>query len=136
MPVIPRMKRLVPMLICDDTPASIRFYTEVLGFQVTGRMDELGKSGWASLQQGGTQVMLASPHYFPDPIKVDGRYPQLVLYFYPDDVVELHQAVRDAGYEASDLVVRFYGMKEFELIDPSGHMLVFGQESDDEPTRE
>ena len=130
------MKDLVPMLICDDTQESIRFYTEVLGFGVSGRMDDVGKTGWASLNQGKTQIMLASPDYFPTAVKVDGRYPQMVLYFYPDDVEQLHQSVAENGWESTDLIVRFYGMKEFEVIDPSGHILVFGQETDDEPTLE
>ncbi len=125
---------LIPMLICDDTQQSIRFYTEVLGFTVTARMDDVGRSGWASLNQGNAQIMLASPSYFPQPVKVDGRYPQMVLYFYPEDVVALHAAVRAKGYEATELVVRFYGMREFEMLDPSGHVLVFGQETDDPAT--
>jgi catechol 2,3-dioxygenase-like lactoylglutathione lyase family enzyme len=37
------------MLMCDDVPASIAFYTEVLGLEVEGRMDRIGRSGWASL---------------------------------------------------------------------------------------
>ena len=122
------------MLICDDTQQSIHFYTNVLGFSVTGRMDDVGKTGWASLNHGPVQIMLASPNYLPDPVKVDGRYPQMMLYFYPDDVVALHQAVRDKGYQTTELVVRFYGMKEFEMLDPSGHVLVFGEDTDEEPT--
>ena len=34
-----KLKDLIPMLMCDDTRESIRFYTEVLGFTVTGRMN-------------------------------------------------------------------------------------------------
>ena len=37
----PVLKDMVPMLICDDVQASIRFYTEILGFTVTDRMDDL-----------------------------------------------------------------------------------------------
>ena len=50
------------MLICDDTQESIRFYTEVLGFTVTGRMDDVGKSGWASLNQGAEHAMAQAQH--------------------------------------------------------------------------
>ena len=129
-----RMNDLIPMLMCDDTQQSIAFYTEMLGFSVTGRMDDVGKSGWASLNQGATQIMLASPHGGSTPVKVEGRYPQMVLYFYPDDVEALHADLQSKGCLVSDLVVRFYGMKEFELLDPSGHVLVFGQDTDEPPT--
>ena len=129
-----KLKDLIPMLICDDVPESIRFYTEALGFTVTGRMDDVGKSGWASLNKGRVQLMLASPHHEPEPVKVGGRYPQAVYYFYPEDVVALRESVLKKGYEASDLRVTFYGMKEFEMVDPSGHHLLFGQETDEEST--
>ena len=124
-----KLKDMVAMLICDDTQESIRFYTDVLGFTVTDRMDNVGKTGWASLNHGDVQLMLASPDYIPEPRKSEGRYSQAMYYFYPDDVEQLHVDVRRRGLDATDLVVRFYGMKEFEMLDPSGHVLVFGQET-------
>ena len=127
---MPKLKDMVTMLICDDVQESIRFYSDILGFRVVDRMDHIGKSGWASISHGSVQIMLASPSYLLEPVKVEGRYPQLMLYFYPEDVVRLHGELCDAGYKPTDLVVRFYGMKEFELIDPSGHVLVFGEETD------
>ena len=129
-----RFKDLVPMLICDDVQESIEFYTEVLGFKVTGRMDDVGKSGWASLNHGSVQLMLASPHHHSEPVKVDGKYPQVLFYFYPEDVVALRESILQKGHKVSELFVRFYGMKEFEMLDPSGHILLFGQETDEEPT--
>ncbi|GAB5406765.1 MAG: VOC family protein [Aureliella sp.] len=122
-----RLKDMIAMLMCDDVQESIRFYTEVLDFTVTDRMDEVGKSGWASLNHGSIQLMLASPDYIAEPVKNQGRYSQSMYYFYPEDVQALHAAVTDAGYETTELTDRFYGMREFEMLDPSGHVLVFGQ---------
>ena len=121
-------KDLVPILICEDVQASIEFYTTVLGFSVTGREDELGKTGWASLNQGKVQIMLASPTYLPEPIKVDGYYPQALFYFYPENVENLHRALKEQGHKVGELAERTYGMKEFQMIDPSGHVLVFGED--------
>lgn len=132
--MVTQMKDMVAMLICDDVQDSIQFYTGVLGFQVANRMDTVGKSGWASLHNGNVQLMLASPDYIPEPQKSQGRYSQAMYYFYPEDVKGLHAQIRLSGIEVSDLAVRFYGMKEFEMLDPSGHVLVFGQETDDPPT--
>ena len=56
---------LVPMLMCDDVPRSIQFYTDVLGFDLAAHMDDVGKSGWASLRRGRAELMLASPTYIP-----------------------------------------------------------------------
>jgi len=123
-----KQKDLIPILICEDVQASIEFYTMVLGFSVTGREDDLGKTGWASLNQGSVQIMLASPTYLPDPIKVDGYYPQALFYFYPENVEALHTTLKEQGHEVGELTVRGYGMREFQMIDPGGHVLVFGED--------
>jgi len=128
--VTARLDNLVSMLMCDDVPASIAFYADVLGFEVKNRMDEVGKSGWAYLTHGGIDLMLASPTYVPESVKVDGRYPQHHLYFYTPDVAALRSVVVGNGHEATELVQRFYGMLEFEMVDPSGHVLVFGQDTE------
>ena len=125
---------LVTMLICDDVQQSIRFYTDALGFTVANRMDDVGKSGWASLNHGPVQIMLASPDHGPPPHKVDGQYSQAIYYFYPEDVVALRDSIVGKGHAVSDLRVSFYGMKEFDMLDPSGHILWFGQETDETST--
>lgn len=128
-----RLNDLIPMLICRDVPKMIDFYTGVLDFRIVNRMDDVGRSGWASLRNGRTQIMFASPSHIPVPDPGEEGHRQVMYYFYPEDVVKLHAAVRDAGYPCTDMVVRFYGMKEFELKDPEGHLLVFGQDTDEPP---
>ena len=124
-----RISGLVPMLMCEDVQEALAFYTDILGFEVRDRMDDVGRSGWASLEGGGARVMLASPTYVPAAPKVDGRHPQSLYYLYVDDVAALRASVVERGWPATDLVDRFYGMKEFETTDPAGHVLVFGQDT-------
>jgi hypothetical protein len=57
-----------------------------------------------------------------------------VYYFYPDDVAALHAAWKGKGLPVTDLRVTDYGMKEFELRDPDGYWLWFGQPSSDPVT--
>ena len=122
-----KLNEMVAILICDDVQVSIDFYVDVLGFSVVDRMDTIGKTGWASLSNGGVSLMLASPSYIPEPKKSEGRYSQAIYYFYPDDVAGLHAELRQRGLAVTDLTARFYGMREFEMLDPSGHVLLFGQ---------
>lgn len=131
-----RISELVPMLLCEDVQEVIAFYTDILGFEVRDRMDDVGRSGWASLQRGGARIMLASPTHIPPAPKIDGRHTQALHYLYVDDIAALHRSVTEGGWPATDLVVRFYGMKEFETADPAGHVLVFGQDTDEPPTPE
>lgn len=119
---------LVPLLMCADVQASIRFYTDVLGFEVTGRQDDVGATGFAALANGRARVMLASPTYVPKAPKVDGQYTQSNYYFYVEDAEALRQAITDRGWQATECVKRFYGLLEFEVVDPDGHVLLFGQD--------
>ena len=131
-----KLKDLIPILICEDVQKSITFYCDFLGFEVVDRMDDVGKTGWASLLNGDVQIMLGSASYLPEPKKTDGKYPQVQYYLYPEDVVAMRESILAKNYPVSDLAVWFYGMKEFELTDPDGHMIVFGQETDEPPTPE
>ena len=130
------MRELVPMLMCEDTQASIRFYTEVLGFKVEDRMDDVGSSGWAFLGRGRTRIMLASPTDIPAGVKVGGRFPQSLYYIYVSDAAALRASIVAKGVTASELTERFYRMREFEIVDPEGHVLVFGEDIDPPPTVE
>ncbi len=131
-----KLNDLIPILICEDVQKSIDFYCRVLDFEVADRMDDVGKTGWASLRNGRVQLMLGSPTYLPEPKKTDGKHPQAVYYFYPEDVVALRDSIIVKNEEVSELQVRFYKMKEFEMLDPDGHMLLFGQDTDEAPTPE
>ncbi len=57
-----------------------------------------------------------------------------MYYFYPDDVVALHGALGRKGIAVGDLCVTFYQMKESSCLDPDGHMLTFGQPTEEPPT--
>ena len=127
---------MIAMLICDDVQDSIAFYTENLGFSVIDRMDTVGKSGWASIRYGSVQLMLASHDYIPQQQKSEGRYSQAMYYFFPEDVQSLHADLQQRGLSVSELTARFYGMTEFEMLDPSGHVLVFGQDTNEKPAGE
>jgi uncharacterized glyoxalase superfamily protein PhnB len=58
------------------------------------------------------------------------------IYFYPENVVDLHAEAKRKEFQVSDLRVTFYGMKEFEVRDPDGHILWFGQKTDEPRTSE
>jgi uncharacterized glyoxalase superfamily protein PhnB len=118
---------LTPMLICADVQASIKFYTDVIGLEVDERMDDVGKSGWASVGRDGVHLMLASPTYFPDMPKVNDRYYQAQYYFYTDELDALREHIKAKGAETTEIIEQSYGMREFEMVDPDGHILIFGQ---------
>ena len=126
------------MLVCSDVQASILFYRDILGFEITERMDDVGLTGWASLTRGRNRIMLTSASYLKVPERNDdGRLESdVVNYFHCEDVVGIHAHLEKAGVSVSDFYVRFYGKKEIEFSDPDGRLLIFGEDTEEDPTPE
>ena len=133
-----RIGEHVPMLVCADVQASIRFYRDILGFEIADRMDDVGLTGWASLTRGPNRIMLTSASYLKAPEKnTDGSlHSDVIHYFHCEDVVGIHTHLKNAGVSVSEFFVRFYQKKEIEFRDPDGRLLIFGEDTDEEPTPE
>ncbi len=116
-----KMTRLIPILPVKSMPASVDFYCRMLGFELEDRNDDWG---WAMLRVGECRIMVDQSicHHQDMPR-------EMVLYLYPDNVVEYHQQVRSNGLDIPDLDTTFYGLTEFRLTDPDGNRLWIGQEA-------
>jgi len=122
-----KLNYLVPVLGVADVQRSIEFYRETLGFEVMNTYEPGGKLCWALLKCGDVRVMLSLSE--PGQKEKD-----VLLYFYPENVVELHFVLKSRELEISDLRVTFYEMKEFDFQDPDGYQMTFGQHTHDAPT--
>ena len=133
----PHFTDLVPMLVCNDVRRSLEFYTQQLGFQTVAFDKSIGTSGFATIEMGQIRLMLTSPSYYKAP-KAQPNEPltDTIYYFYTEDVVELKRTLTANGVPSTDFKVRFYGLKEIEVIDPDGRILIFGQDTDEPPTPE
>jgi len=126
------LTQLRPMLAVADLAATMGFYCGRLGFRCTGTFGS-PLPVWCELARDGVAIMFNAP---PDVEKDVPRRAKdyQIFYFNPSDVVALHGAWRESGVPVSDLRVTVYGMKEFELRDPDGYWLWFGQPTDEPPT--
>ncbi|MEO1008280.1 MAG: VOC family protein [Planctomycetota bacterium] len=123
------IRALAPILVCGDVQASIPFYRDLLGMAIADRDDAIGRTGWASLRLGQAHLMLASPTYLPEAPTMEGRYPQSLYYFFADDLEAIRRRLLGAGHAPGEITTRSYGMEEFEVVDPDGHMLIFGRDA-------
>jgi uncharacterized glyoxalase superfamily protein PhnB len=128
------LKNLIPMLNVSDIEASLKFYREALGFEAVSDLETIKQWRWATIRSGETELMLSQTESGPgldecvDP-QVSTAWPS-IFYFYPDDVARLYTRVIARGFEPTPLQDTIYGMREFSLRDPDGHMLSFGQDAD------
>ena len=128
-----RFSNLRPMLAVADLPATVRFYVERLAFNCNAMHGN--PPVWAEVERNGVSVMFNAPprecvvRDLPRSSKDDQ-----IFYFDVDDAAGLRSEFKARGVDVSDLRVAFYGMKEFEVRDPDGYWLWFGQTTDEPPT--
>ncbi len=127
-----KLHGMTPMLSVADIHESLNFYQGALEFERMNTDQELEEWKWALLKSGDVKLMLTQNGR---PVHPEGEHDfNTVFYFYPKDVTALHENLKQAGHAVTDLIVTFYGMKEFSLKDPDGHFLSFGQDTDEPPT--
>lgn len=126
-----RLNRLTPMLGVTDLKRTMAFYCDELGFRCIGTVGETDPV-WCHLERDGVRLMFNRPPEMtglPRPVR-DFQ----IFYAYTDDVAGLHAAWKAKGLPVTDLRVTVYQMKEFELRDPDGYWLWFGESTTEPPT--
>lgn len=129
-----KLKQLIPMLNVSNLEQSLTFYQRALEFEVVSDPGAVDEFRWATIRSGDVELMLSESNcHLPlkkgiDPQK-SSDWPT-VFYFYPDDVRSLHSQVTKAGFNPTTICETGYGMREFSIQDPDGHLLSFGEDSD------
>jgi len=122
------------MLNVSNLEKSLEFYESALGFKVVSAKEALKEYRLGILRSGDTELMLSETDADIGLSKNINPHENIswptIFYFYPDDVEELYEYVRNKGFMTTSLEVTFYGMKEFSLQDPDGHLLSFGQDTE------
>lgn len=126
-----RLEGATTLLEVFDVPTSIRFYREVLGFEVVMASGEGDDVGWALLRRDDAELMLNTAYETNDerPPAPDGArvaaHGDTTIFFGCRDVDAAYAELVDRGFELDAPVVRDYGMKQLYLHDPDGYGICF-----------
>jgi catechol 2,3-dioxygenase-like lactoylglutathione lyase family enzyme len=125
-----RLQQLTPMLSVSDLRRTVAFYCHELGFRCSGTFGDPDPM-WCHLERDGMRLMLNPP-----PAAEMAELPRRAKDFqvFPDNVASLHTDWKTKGLPVTNLRVTIYKMKEFELRDPDGYWLWFGQDTNEPPT--
>ncbi|MFN7933720.1 MAG: VOC family protein [Bryobacteraceae bacterium] len=109
------VKSSIPTLASNNLEESIAVY-QLMGFAVKSRNEE-----YAILHRDGVQI-----HLFA----CDGSVENAGCYLHTGDVQALHDEFAAAGVDRlGDVEAKPWKMTEFEVVDPSGNVVRFGQVS-------
>jgi uncharacterized glyoxalase superfamily protein PhnB len=127
----PNVQQAVPLFMVSDMQASIRYYVDGLGFEITKRWVVDGRLRWCWLQLGGAAVMLQEPfREGHDSWAPTGKVGEGVsIYFTCQDALAIYHQATGRGVTASRPFVG-NGMWVTSVADPDGYQLHF--ESDTE----
>ncbi len=128
-----RFASVTPNLIVRDVPRSLAFYRDVLGFTVQTTVPEQEPFVFVWLVRDGVPVFLnavgAAAEDYPD---AASRTPggTATLFFIVSAVDAFHDAIAGKAPVVMPLKTQFYGMREFAVTDPDGHLLTFAERVD------
>ncbi len=126
----PRIQGLAPLLQVFDMPASLAFYRDKLGFEVTGTSGQGDNSGWVMLQLNEVVLMLNTAYddderpAQPDMMRMTGHI-DTAIYFGCPEIDIMYEYMKSKGLEVDPPSLTGYGFKAIYLRDPDGFMLVF-----------
>ena len=122
-----------PLLMVYDMPTSLRFYRDILGFEIVSTSPKIREDyfHWVWLKQGQAEVMLNTAYEFDeerpaerDPART-AAHEDSCLYFGCPDVQAAYEELKRRGAPVNEPRVAPYGMTQMYLRDPDGYALCF-----------
>lgn len=123
-------KSNTPNLLVRDIDASTRFYRDVLGFSVGPTVPDAAPFVFVWMQRDEVGVFL-------NDIKAAADFPgaaerpaggTCTMFFIVTGVDEYYEQVRGAAKVLLPIKTQFYGMREFAVEDPDGHIITFAEQ--------
>jgi len=127
---MPQFTSVTPNLLVRDIDQSVAFYREVLDFTVKHTVPEEAPFVFVWLERDGVPVFLndskAAEHDYPGASSRPAGG-TATLFFIVSDVDDLHTTVAALTPVVMPIKTQFYGMREFAVEDPDGHLLTFAE---------
>lgn len=118
-----KVNDVMPTLSVGDLEEAVAYY-RAIGFLEEWTHPPGDSPTHVGLSLGSVNLMLAACSDPPETIQRQN------LYFFVEGIAAYHQWVQESlGESLPDLVDADYGMRDFSIRDPWGHLLTFGEES-------
>lgn len=125
-----RFSSITPNLLVRDVKKSTEFYRDVLGFTMGDTVPDKEPFVFVWMKRDEVSVFLndikAAEHDYP-PAAAMPQGGTAALFFIVTDVDGYHAKVAPKATVIMPLKTQFYGMREFAVTDPDGHIITFAE---------
>jgi len=125
------LQGMAPLFQVFDMPTAVKFYTEVIGFEVVSTSTPVGEHfDWALMRRGEIELMLNTAYEqdqrppCPDPPRIVA-HEDTSLYFGCPDVDALYAFLLTKQVAVQKPIITGYGWKALYVKDPDGYLLCF-----------
>ena len=125
-----RFTYVTPNLLCRDVAASLEFYRDVLGFTMGDTVPEQPPYVFVWMKRNDVSVFLNDIKAAEGEYEGAAQLPQggtACLFFVITGVDAYHALVAPKAKIVMPLKTQFYGMREFAVTDPDGHIITFAE---------
>ncbi len=117
----PKLESIAPVFAITDVQRARDFYTETLGFSIAFE--------WADEEGGPIRYVILRQNDCDLHLSQSETAHRAIAYFFMHGVEDYYETVKAAGATISqDLKDWPWNMREFEVTDPDGNRLIFGQD--------
>lgn len=126
----PPIGDLCPLLQVFDMRLSLRFYRELLGFEMVSSSSPGDNCDWCWIKLGNSHLMLNTAYEAdtrpprPDPQRV-AHHEDVSLYFACENADTVYAYLQSRGFKSEAPTIAPYGMKQLYLRDPDGYIICF-----------
>ena len=125
-----RFQSITPNLLVRDVRKSTAFYRDVLGFAIKQTVPDTEPFVFVWMERDGVPVFLndiaAAAHDYPEAATLPPGG-TAALFFVITGVDAYHAGVAPKANVVMPLKTQFYGMREFAITDPDGHLITFAE---------
>lgn len=124
------LRGLAPLLQVFDMPTSIKFYRDMLGFEIIHSSGQGDDVDWVLLSLNGIELMLNTAYEKSNrPSTIDASrksaHSDTIIYFGCPDTDGAYQYLTSKGLNLAKPIITGYGWKALNLSDPDGYRLSF-----------
>ena len=127
---MPQFKKLTPNLLVANVERSLAFYVDTLGFARGLTVPDASPFVFASVTSGDIEIFFNDaatavqeyPGFAGKPIGATGT-----MFIELQGVDALHDRIKSRATIVMPIENKFYGMREFAIVDPDGYVITFAE---------